>query len=224
MFRILFYPLIIATLAVGITEVIPIVKWVIPNYMKYQYVGMGMAGYFVITLIGVFRKNLEWMRTFSHELTHTVVGMMFLRKIHSFEAGEGSGVMSHSGGFRFGTIPISLAPYCLPIFTYLLLFLRVLGDQSSLYIFDIMIGVTLAFHIGCFRSQIGLHQTDITGVGIFRSALFIVTMWIVNLSVLLLSIRYGVFEAFKRLAIDYYEDLHRWSKFAIDFVANQLGF
>ena len=223
MFRILFYPLIIATLAVGITEIIPIVKWVIPNYMKYQYVGMGMAGYFVITLIGVFRKNLEWMRTFSHELTHTVVGMMFLRKIHSFEAGVGSGVMSHSGGLRFGTIPISLAPYCLPIFTYLLLFLRVLGDQSSLYIFDIMIGVTLAFHIGCFRSQIGLHQTDITGVGVFRSALFIVTMWIVNLSVLLLSIRYGVFEAFKRLAIDYYEDLQHWTLFVIEFAKSHLG-
>lgn len=223
MFRALFFPLVIATLAVGITEVIPIVKWVIPNYMKYQYVGMGMAGYFIVTFVGIFKKNLEWLRTFSHELTHTVVGMMFLRKIHSFEAGVGSGVMSHSGGFRFGTVPISLAPYCLPIFTYLLLFLRELGAPNSLYIFDIMIGVTLAFHIGCFRSQIGLHQTDITGVGVFRSALFIVAMWIVNLSILLLSIRVGVLEAFKRLAVDYYEDLARWSKIALDFAASHLG-
>ena len=107
--------------------------------------------------------------------------------------------------------------------TYLLLFLRVLGDQSSLYIFDIMIGVTLAFHIGCFRSQIGLHQTDITSVGAFRSALFIVAMWIVNLSVLLLSIRYGVFKAFKELAIAYYNSLHEWCKFAVDFVMSYFG-
>lgn len=223
MFRALFYPLIIATLAVGITEIIPIVKWLIAHPTTYQYVGMGMAGYFLVTLIGIFNKNLEWLRTFSHELSHTIVGMMFLRKIHSFEAGIGSGVMSHSGGFRFGTIFISLAPYCLPIFTYLLLFLRVLGDQSSLYIFDIMIGVTLAFHIGCFRSQIGLHQTDITSVGTFRSALFIVAMWIVNLSVLLLSIRYGVFKAFKELAIAYYDSLHEWCKFAVDFVMSYFG-
>jgi hypothetical protein len=48
-------------------------------------------------------------------------------------------------------------------------------------------------------------------------------MWIVNLSVLLLSIRYGVLEAFKRLAVDYYEDLVRWSKIAVDFAASHLG-
>ncbi|MBQ3209725.1 MAG: M50 family metallopeptidase [Alistipes sp.] len=224
MLRILFYPLIAATLAVGITEIIPIAEWLIAHPLKYQYVGMGMAGYVLLTFIGFFNKNLEWLRTFSHELSHTVVGMMFLRKIHSFEAGVGEGVMSHSGGFRFGTIFISLAPYCLPIFTYLLLFLRELGAANSLYIFDIMIGVVTAFHIGCFRRQIGLHQTDITSVGAFRSALFIVAMWIVNLSVLLLSIRVGVLEAFKRLAIDYFEDLQRWSKIAIDFAAAHLGF
>jgi NHS family xanthosine MFS transporter len=90
--------------------------------------------------------------------------------------------MSHSGGLRFGTVFISLAPYCLPLFTYPLLFLRELGATNSLYIFDIMIGVVTAFHIGCFRRQIGLHQTDITGVGVFRSALFIVAMWIVDLT------------------------------------------
>lgn len=223
MFRLLFFPLIIATLAVGITEIIPIAEWLIAHPIKYQYVGMGMAGYFVVTLLGFFKKNLEWVRTFSHELSHTIVGMMFFRKIHSFEAGVGSGVMSHSGGLRFGTIFISLAPYCLPIFTYLFLFLRELGATSSLYIFDIIIGVTTAFHIGCFRRQIGLHQTDITSVGAFRSALFIVAMWIVNLSVLLLSIRMGVLKAFKTLAVEYYEDLVMWSKVALDFVMSHLG-
>ena len=223
MFRILFYPLIILTIALGVTEFIPAVKWAVSHYIIYKWVGLGVAIYFALSIIRLFNKNLEWLRTFSHELSHTIVGMMFLRKIHSFEAGIGSGVMSHSGGFRFGTIPISLAPYCLPIFTYLLLFLRVLGAESSLYIFDIMIGVTLAFHIGCFRSQIGLHQTDITSVGAFRSALFIVAMWIVNLSVLLLSIRYGVFKAFKELAIAYYDSLHEWCSIAIDFVMSYFG-
>ncbi len=223
MFRFLFYPLILLTLAASITEIIPIIKWLIAHPIKYQYVGMGMAGYFIVTLFGIFNKNLEWLRTFSHELSHTVVGMMFLRKIHSFEAGIGSGVMSHSGGFRFGTIFIALAPYCLPLFTYLLLFLRELSAANSLYIFDIMIGATLAFHIGCFRTQIGLHQTDITSMGVFRSALFIVTMWIVNLSVLLLSIRTGVFEAFKKLAIEYYDNIHLWSKAVVDWIMSYLG-
>ena len=222
MLRIFSYPLIAATLAVGITEVIPIVKWLIAHPEKYQFVGMGMAGYFIVTFIGIFKKNLEWLRTFSHELTHTVVGMMFFRKIHSFEAGVGSGVMSHSGGLRFGTVFISLAPYCLPLFTYPLLFLRELGAANSLYIFDIMIGVVTAFHIGCFRSQIGTHQTDITSVGILRSYLFIFAMWVVNLTILLLSIRYGVIDAFKTLAINYYDQIVIWWKYAVRFVQSLL--
>lgn len=224
MLRILFYPITIIALALGTTELIPAVKWVISHPAKYQFVAIGMAAYIAITAIRVLNKNLEWMRTFSHELSHTIVGMMFLRKIHSFEAGVGTGVMSHSGGLRFGDTFISLAPYCLPIFTYLLLFLRELGAPSSLYIFDIMIGVTVAFHIGCFRRQTGRHQTDITGIGITRSYLFIITMWVINLAVLLLSIRMGVLDAFKSLALGSWDTLTDWYAEAVrlfkSYVAN----
>lgn len=218
MFRILTYPLIIITIALGITELIPAVKWGISHYIAYKWMGLGMAIYFVLSIIRLFNKNLEWLRTFSHELTHTVVGLMFLRKIHSFEAGQGQGVMSHSGGLRFGTIFISLAPYCLPLFTYPLLFLRELSAANSLYIFDILIGLTFAFHCGCFRSQIGRHQTDITSVGVFKSYIFILAMWIVNLTVILMSIRMGVLDAFKSLGIEYWHNLRDWSLYAVNYV------
>ena len=211
MFRILTYPLIFLTIAVGITELIPAVKWGVSHYIIYKWVGLGMAIYFVLSIIRLFNKNLEWLRTFSHELTHTVVGLMFLRKIHSFEAGQGKGVMSPSGGLRFGTIFISLAPYCLPLFTFPLLLLRELSAANSLYIFDILIGLSLAFHIGCFRSQIGRHQTDITSVGVFKSYIFIFAMWIVNLTIILMSIRMGVLDAFKNLGIEYWENIREWS-------------
>ena len=218
MFRILTLPLIIITIALGITELIPIVKWSIAHYIIYKWVGLGMAIYFALSIIRLFNKNLEWLRTFSHELTHTVVGLMFLRKIHSFEAGQGEGVMSHSGGLRFGTIFISLAPYCLSLFTFPLLFLRELSATNSLYIFDIIIGLTLAFHIGCFRSQIGRHQTDITSVGVFKSYLFIFAMWVVNLTIILMSTRMGVIDAFKNLGIEYWNDIREWSLWLVSFV------
>ena len=218
MFRILTYPLILLTIAVGITELIPAVKWGISHYVIYKWVGLGMAIYFALSIIRLFNKNLEWLRTFSHELTHTVVGLMFLRKIHSFEAGQGEGVMSHSGGLRIGTIFISLAPYCLPLFTFPLLFLRELSATNSLYIFDIIIGLTLAFHIGCFRSQIGRHQTDITSVGVFKSYLFIFAMWVVNLTIILMSTRMGVIDAFKNLGIEYWNDIREWSLWLASFV------
>ena len=130
--------------------------------------------------------------------------------------------MSHSGGLRFGTVFISLAPYCLPLFTYPLLFLRELGAANSLYIFDIMIGFTAAFHIGCFRSQIGTHQTDITSVGILRSYLFIFAMWVVNLTILLLSIRYGVIDAFKTLAVEYWSTVVSWWHIVVGYIKSLL--
>ena len=222
MLRLLSFPLIILLIALGVTEILPVIKWSIGHYIIYKWVGVGMAAYFVLSIIRIFNKNLEWLRTFSHELSHTIVGMMFLRKIHSFEAGEGEGEMSHSGGLRFGAIFISLAPYCLPIFTYLLLFLRELGAQNSLYIFDIMIGFTAAFHIGCFRRQIGTHQTDITSVGIVRSYLFIFAMWTVNLTILLLSIRYGVIDAFKTLAAEYWSALVSWWHIVVGYIKSLL--
>ena len=126
--------------------------------------------------------------------------------------------MSHSGGLRFGTIFISLAPYCLPLFTFPLLFLRELSATNSLYIFDIIIGLTLAFHIGCFRSQIGRHQTDITSVGVFKSYLFIFAMWVVNLTIILMSTRMGVIDAFKNLGIEYWNDIREWSLWLASFV------
>ncbi|MBR7183040.1 MAG: M50 family metallopeptidase [Alistipes sp.] len=220
MFRFLFYPIIILVLALGITELIPAVKWGIAHYTLYKYIGIGMAAYFILSIFRIFNKNLEWLQTFSHELSHTIVGMMFLRKIHSFEARQGTGVMSHSGGLRFGDIFISLAPYCLPIFTYLLLFLRELGAAKSLYIFDIMIGITVAFHISCFRKQTGLHQTDITNVGVARSTFFIPAMWIINLTVLLLSIRFGVIDSFVKLATEYWQTLTEWWRWVVKFVVS----
>ena len=53
--------------------------------------------------------------------THTVVAQLLFRRVHSFHAAEDGGLVSTSGSLGRGMIPMSLAPYCLPIFTYLLL-------------------------------------------------------------------------------------------------------
>ena len=95
--------------------------------------------------------------------------MMFFRKINSFQASDnGTGVIYHSGRRKFGSIFISLAPYCFPIFTYLFMLLRILGSEEMYYIFDIFIGFTAAFHFTCFWRQTGNYQTDIQGQGYER--------------------------------------------------------
>ena len=54
-----------------------------------NYVGLfaGFAAYiaFLITLsIFKIRHNLDWFMKFTHELTHTLVALLFFRKIHEF--------------------------------------------------------------------------------------------------------------------------------------------
>ncbi len=199
----LFYPAVILVAALSIYHLIPATVWATSHLYVYKYIFIGIGGYFGVGLLRIFNRNLEWAQTFSHELSHTLVGLLFLRKIHSFTAEEGTGVMTHSGPWRFGSTFISLAPYSMPIFIYILLGLRELGDAGSLYIFDIMIGIACGFHLACFWKQTRPYQTDLREVGFARAYTFIFAAHTLNMVVLLRSIRLGTWEALRSIANDY---------------------
>ena len=220
MLRILFYPIIFISIAVGVAEIGPALKWAVSNIGRYQYILYGMLAYALVTLIPFIRKNMEFIRTFSHESTHTLVGMLFLRKIHSFEAGEGSGEMSHSGGLRFGGMFISLSPYCFPVLTWLLFLLRELSAAKSIYIFDIMIGLVTLFYLVCFYQQTGNHQTDIRRHGLVRSYLFIAAIRILNLGIILEAVRRGLFAALKHLFTEYWNDICVGFNWVVDTISS----
>ncbi|MBQ5354062.1 MAG: hypothetical protein IIU64_06540 [Alistipes sp.] len=57
MFRILFFPLIALLIALGVTEIIPVIKWTIGHYIIYKWVGVGMLGYFGLSIIRIFNKK-----------------------------------------------------------------------------------------------------------------------------------------------------------------------
>jgi hypothetical protein len=146
-FRIIGFFLLVVLFAVVVPQCYLILKWAIMNIYLFKWFGIGLLAYMVVRRL--LRKNEEWFATFIHELTHAMVSILFFRKIHSFHAEEGVGQMSSSSG-RFGNIFITLAPYCLPILTFLFLFLRLLAAQEALFVFDILIGFTMAFHIYWF--------------------------------------------------------------------------
>jgi hypothetical protein len=120
--------------------------------------------------------------------------------------------MSHSGG-RFGDIFISLAPYCLPIYTYAFLLLRILGAQKQLMWFDIFTGFTVAFHAACFAKQTRNYQTDIQQHGYLKSYLFIAVFWLFNATIILLSIRKDIIPSFGYLFPQYWNDILMTWKF-----------
>ncbi len=201
------YPIITLLLILTLFVFIPIVIWGALNIATYQWMLYGMVGYIVIRQL-FFKKNERWIQTFAHELSHTIVSIMFFRKIHSFHAEEGSGVIYHSGKRRFGDIFISLAPYCLPYLTYIFLLLSLIGAANMMYIFDLLIGFTFAFHIDCFSKQTRPYQTDIQKHGYIRSYLFIATALIFNTSIVLLSIRQGVVNAVINLFSQYWSEVN----------------
>lgn len=164
----------------------------------YQWAGVGILVFAIIH--AVVKKNMTWMETFSHELTHIVVALLFFRRVHSFHAEEGSGVVYTSGNSSYPHVPMALAPYCLPIFTYLLLSIRCLMNFHGMWIYDILIGMTICFHFFCFKNQIGKYQSDINQYPLSFSYLYIVTALLINFCIIWVAFfpQYNVYTSFWR--------------------------
>lgn len=203
--RILSYPFLAILLIITAMEAIPALKIFFTHISIYKWLLIGIALFIIICFTPVLNKNLEWARVFSHELSHTVAGVLMFHRIHDFRASESEGVMFHSG--RFGTIFITLAPYTMLLFTFPFLLFRVMGQNTFIYIVDMLIGFTLAFHVSCFISQTGTYQTDIKTSGYIKSFMYISVWHFFNISLIILSIRKGLWGAIGYLFSNYWQDL-----------------
>lgn len=156
----------------------------IENLQLYMWTGLG----FVVFLVGkrFLKENLLWFETFTHELAHTIVSILLFRKIHSFKANGDNGLIMTSGNEKT-LVFVDLAPYCLPIYTYLLLAFRAISTNQFLWYLDIIIGITIAFHVGCFIKQTGGYQPDINKRPLYFSYTYIATALLFNLCVVLVS-------------------------------------
>ena len=172
----------------------------------YQWVFVGIAAFAAIH--SVVKKNMAWLETFSHELTHIVVAFLFFRRVHSFHAEESGGVVYTSGEHEYGIAPMALAPYCLPIFTYLLLSIRCLMDFHGMWIYDVLIGMSICFHFFCFKNQTGNYQTDINQYPLSFSYLYIATALLINFCIIWVSFfpQYNVYTSFLRYITSIWEN------------------
>lgn len=183
------------------------VRW-FANYSHssvYPWFVWVTAGSIVFPLMHRFwNKNIEMTMTFTHELTHTITGLLLFRRIHSFQAEEkGTGVI-YSSGSKASHFLVSLAPYCFPIYTIPLLLLRCIILPDKLAIIDVLVGFTLGLHGTCIRTQIGNHQSDINQYPCWFSYLYIVVIWLFMLSLLLITYepQTTIFLAFRNFGLD----------------------
>lgn len=149
----------------------------------YKWCAIGIALY--ITFYRWKGDKMSFIETDTHEHLHIWTAVLFNRKVHSLHAEQQSGVVYTSGTHTWTEIPVSLAPYCVPIFSFILLAFRWLLNFHGKWLFDILIGISLGFHYCCVKSQIGSHQTDINQYPLPFSYSYITTIWLINICLIM---------------------------------------
>lgn len=172
-----------------------------------NYVGLiaGFAAYILFLIILTIlksRHNLNWFMKFTHELTHTLVALVFFRKIHEFVV-RGRECFVHYDPPKIGYLPITLSPYCIPIYTLMIFPFRFAGDSHYMIIFDVLIAFTYAFHVHAFIKQTRFTQNDIENCGIAQSVSFISFVHLAMISLILATPKGGVLKAVGRVFWEY---------------------
>jgi hypothetical protein len=216
--NIISYPVLAVLIVLAALEFIPAVKVFFTHLNVYKWLLIGVGVFLILCYVvrPLVRGrnsstgdrdffNIDWLSTFTHELSHTIAGMLMLHNIHNFRASIREGEMQHSG--KYGSTFITLAPYTLLIYTFPVLLFRLMGQNAFIYIVDFLVGLTLAFHIRCFCTQTGFYQPDLKKVGLVKSAMYISFWHLFNASLIILSIRKGVWGAIGYLFTNYWHDL-----------------
>ncbi len=117
-----------------------------------------------------FKRQLQVVCTFEHEITHLLFGLLFLKIPKGFK------VTMHEGGhvkLTGSNFLIYLAPYFFPTVSYLLLPFFFIVPDKYLPIFYGILGASLAFHLISTWAEVHLKQTDLQKSGILFSFAFL---------------------------------------------------
>lgn len=204
---ILFLGVFITSLAKNTIYICERVGWAWQEAGNYVGLFVGFFAYLLFAIIvGVLKigHNLNWFMKFTHELTHTLVALLFFKKISEFVVrGRECYVNYKIGKYGIGYTPITLSPYCIPIYTFMIFPFRFAGDAHYMVIFDMLIAFTYAFHIHAFIKQTRLTQSDIENCGVAKSVAFLVFTHLAVASLILATPKGGVLKAVIRVFWEY---------------------
>jgi hypothetical protein len=182
-----------------------------------NYVGLfaGFIAYIMFALtLKIFKisHNLNWFMKFTHELTHTLIAVLFFAKIREFVVKDRDCYVNYKAG-PIGYVPITLSPYCIPIYTFMLFPFRFAGDSHYMIVFDALIAFSYAFHVHSFIKQTRFRQPDIENCGKARSITFISFVHLAVISLIMATPKGGVLKAIHRVFWEY----------PIDILSNPVG-
>lgn len=131
-----------------------------------QLVGLGCAaGCLVWAVLG---RLVPFYEVFVHELTHLVVGILFLKKPRRIMASDEGGQVDLYGG----NFIISLAPYCVPLLPLGLIALWPALNPAYHTWYCLLLGVLCGTYLVSVVRQFRLHQPDLQEAGPMFSILF----------------------------------------------------
>ena len=176
------------------------------NYVGL-FAGFAAYGLFLVSMIVPrMRHNLNWFMKFTHELTHTLVAVLFFAKIREFVVKDRDCYVNYKAG-PIGYVPITLSPYCIPIYTFMLFPFRFAGDSHYMIVFDALIAFSYAFHVHSFIKQTRFRQPDIENCGKARSVAFISFVHMAVIALILATPKGGVLKAIYRVFWEYPIDI-----------------
>jgi hypothetical protein len=176
------------------------------NYVGL-FAGFAAYGLFLVSMIVPrMRHNLNSFMKFTHELTHTLVAVLFFAKIREFVVKDRDCYVNYKAG-PIGYVPITLSPYCIPIYTFMLFPFRFAGDSHYMIVFDALIAFSYAFHVHSFVKQTRFRQPDIENCGKVRSVAFIAFVHLAVISLIMATPKGGVLKAIHRVFWEYPLDI-----------------
>lgn len=183
-----------------------------------NYVGL-WAGFFVYVIFLFFlvvprvRYNMDWFMKFTHELAHALVALITFSRVKEFVVKDRDCYVFYKC-WPVAYVPITLAPYCIPIYTFMLFPFRFAGDASYMIVFDALISFSYAFHLHSYIKQTRLWQPDIRNCGYGRSVTFIAFVHFAVLALIMAMPKGGVLKAVCRVFWEYpmsiLTDPHGW--------------
>lgn len=124
----------------------------------------------------LFNSLWSYLETLEHELSHLIIGLLFLKipvgiRVSAHEGGE----VRQIGLGTTGQTWVSLAPYFFPTVSLFVLIVAYLIDLKTPVLLGIL-GWTTAFHIVTNWSETSFRQPDLQKVGLLKTILILPVM------------------------------------------------
>lgn len=139
---------------------------------------VGCVVFFPCLLIAkrVFHSAWCYLETLEHELTHLLIGLLFLK------IPVGIRVSAHAGGEvrqiglgTTGQIWVTLAPYFFPTVSLAVLIIAYFANLNALLLLGVL-GWTTVFHLVSNWGETSFRQPDLQKAGVFKTVLILPVM------------------------------------------------